>query len=84
MNISKNPDVTENNSSDKANTKVCETAVFITLKIKESWRIRFAQVRKHASEGTHPVFETQADITRSPKQGYQWSHKKNSCTKKKF
>ena len=34
----------------------------------------------------HPDFETQAraDVTRSPKEGYQWPHKRDSCPPKKF
>ena len=30
------------------------------------------------------ALKTRRDITRSPKQGYQWSHKKDSCPPKNF
>ena len=39
------------------------------------------QARKHASESTLTL-KPRADITRSPKQGYQWSHKKDMCPPK--
>ena len=35
------------------------------------------QAMKH---GIHPSFEPRADITRSPKQGYQWPHKNDNLT----
>ena len=35
------------------------------------------QVKKHATR-IHPGFETQTDVTRSPKQGYQWLHEKDN------
>ena len=41
-----------------------------------------AQARKHASESTLAL-KPKADITRSPKQGYQWPHKKDMCPLKK-
>ena len=37
------------------------------------------QAMKHASEGIHSGFETRTDITRIPKQGHQWPHKKGLC-----
>ena len=37
-----------------------------------------AQARKHASESTLAL-KPRADVTRSPKQGYQWPHKKDMC-----
>ena len=46
------------------------------------WGIRCAQASKHASEGIHPGFEPRADITRSPKQGYQWPREKDMCPTK--
>ena len=58
------------------------------------WRIAYRQERVQARK-SHPDFEIQgrshqksktgvsvkprADVTRSPKQGYQWSHKKDLC-----
>ena len=41
-----------------------------------------AQARKHASESTLDL-KPRADVTRSPKQGYQWPHKKDMCHPKK-
>ena len=32
-----------------------------------------------ACEGSTLTLKPRADITRSPKQGYQWPHKKNLC-----
>ena len=37
---------------------------------------------KHASEGSTLALKPRADVTRSPKQGYQWPHKKDSCPPK--
>ena len=37
-----------------------------------------------ANKVAHSGFETRGDITRSPKQGYQWSHKKDLSLPKKF
>ena len=42
------------------------------------------QIMKHACEEIHPGLETQADIIRSPKQVYQWLHKKDRCPPKFF
>ena len=39
---------------------------------------------KHASEGFTLPLKPRGDITRSPKQGYQWPHKKDSCPPKNF
>ena len=41
-----------------------------------------AQARKRASEKSTLVLKHKADITRSPKQGYQWPLKKDSCPTK--
>ena len=41
------------------------------------------KVRKHASEKSTLTLYSRADVTRSPKQGYQWPHKKEgkeACT----
>ena len=35
------------------------------------------QARKYASEGSTLALKPRADVTRSPKQGYQWPHKKD-------
>ena len=40
------------------------------------------QARKHASESTLAL-KPRADVTRSPKQGYQRPHKKDMCPRKK-
>ena len=40
------------------------------------------QARKHTSEGSTLALKPRGDITRSPKQGYQWPHKKDSCPPK--
>ena len=37
------------------------------------------QARKRASEKSTLAFKTRADITRSPKQGYQWPQEKDLC-----
>ena len=37
-----------------------------------------------ANKAAHFGFETRGDITRSPKQGYQWPHKKDLCPPKKI
>ena len=42
-----------------------------------------AQARKHASESTLAL-KPRADVTISPKQGYQWPHKKDMCPPKFF
>ena len=34
------------------------------------------------NNAAHFGFEIQADVTRSPKQEYQWPHKKDSCPPK--
>ena len=44
--------------------------------------IHCMQVTKHASEGSTLVLKPRAGVTRSPKQGYQWPHKKDSCPPK--
>ena len=43
------------------------------------WGIPCIQAMKHTSRGIHPGFETQADVTISTKQGYQWPHKNDWC-----
>ena len=35
------------------------------------------QARKHTSEESTLVLKPWEDVTRSPKQGYQWLHKKD-------
>ena len=35
------------------------------------------QVAKHSSEGFTLALKHRADVIRSPKQGYRWSHKKD-------
>ena len=42
------------------------------------------QVTKHTSEGSTLALNPRADVTRSPKQGYQWPHKKDLCPPKIF
>ena len=37
------------------------------------------QARKCASEKSTLALKPRADITRSPKQGYQWPHEKDLC-----
>ena len=37
------------------------------------------QVRRHASKTSTLALKPRADITRSPKEGYQWPHKKDLC-----
>ena len=39
---------------------------------------------KHASERSTLALKPRGDVTRSPKQGYQWPHEKNSCPPKNF
>ena len=39
---------------------------------------RVTQVRKHAS-GSTLALKPRANVIRSPKQGYQWPHEKESC-----
>ena len=40
--------------------------------------VHCTQVTKHASEGSILTFKPRGDVTKSPKQGYQWSHKNSS------
>ena len=42
------------------------------------------QARKHASERSTLALKPRADVTRSPRQGYQWPHKKDLCPPKIF
>ena len=42
------------------------------------------QARKHASKKSSLALKPRADVTRSPKQGYQWPQKKDSCPTKIF
>ena len=42
------------------------------------------QARKHASKNSTLAVKLRADITRSPKKGYQWSHEKDLCPPKNF
>ena len=46
--------------------------------------LRITQVRKYASEGSTVALKPRADVTRSPKQGYQWPHKTDLCPPKVF
>ena len=46
--------------------------------------IHCVQVRKHAIEGSTLALKPRGDITISPKQGYQWPHKKDLCPPKIF
>ena len=42
------------------------------------------QARRHAKKGSSLALKPRADVTRSPKQGYQWPHKKELCPQKFF
>ena len=44
--------------------------------------IHCMQVTKHASKGSTLALKPREDITRSPKQGYQWPHEKDLCPPK--
>ena len=46
------------------------------------WGIHCTQARKHASEGSTLALKLRGNITRSPKQGYQWPHKKGLMSSK--
>ena len=46
--------------------------------------IHCMQATKHASEESTLALKLRGDVTRSPKQGYQWPHKKDSCPPKYF
>ena len=46
------------------------------------WGICCVQARKHTSEGFTLALKSRADITRSPKQGYQWPHERELCSPK--
>ena len=48
------------------------------------WGICCTQMRKHTSGGSTLALKPRADVTRNPKQEYQWSHKKDLCPSKKF
>ena len=41
------------------------------------------QARKRASEKSTLALKPRTDVTRSPKQGYQWPHEKDLCPQKK-
>ena len=41
-------------------------------------------IGEKAYKGSMLALKPRADITRSPKQGYQWLHEKNLCPQKKF
>ena len=41
--------------------------------------IHGTQVTKHTSEGSTLALKPRGDVIRSPKQGYQWPHEKDSC-----
>ena len=40
------------------------------------------QATKHASKGSTLALKPRGDVIRSPKQGYQWPHEKDSCPSK--
>ena len=40
------------------------------------WGIQYTQMRKHTSEGSTMALKRRADVTRCPKQGYEWPYKK--------
>ena len=42
-------------------------------------KLRIAQLMKHISKGPTLAFKLRSDVTISPKQGYQWPHKKDLC-----
>ena len=44
--------------------------------------IHGTEVTKHVSEGSTLALKPRGDIARSPKQGYQWPHKKDLCPPK--
>ena len=43
--------------------------------------LRITQAKKHAKRGSTLALKPRADITRSPKQGYQWPHKNDLSSK---
>ena len=47
-------------------------------------RIHCMQATKHASEGSTLTLKPRGDVTRSPKQRYQWPFEKDLCPPKKF
>ena len=47
----------------------------VTLVVNQG--IHCMQVTKHTTKGCTLTLKPRADITRSPKQGHQWSHKKD-------
>ena len=51
----------------------------VTLEVN----LRIRQARKHARDPFW-LWMPRADVTRSPKQGYQWSHEKDLCPAKIF
>ena len=54
-------------------TSIQSTGVAPELNLKTSM-----QARKHASKTSALALKPRADVTRTPKQGYQWLHKKDS------
>ena len=50
--------------------------------------LRITQVRKNTGEKAHRgstlALKPRADVTRSPKQGYQWPHNKDVCPPENF
>ena len=42
------------------------------------------QATKHASEGSTLALKPRGDVTRNPKEGYQWPHEKDLCPPKIF
>ena len=45
--------------------------------IDESEESHCMQTRKHTSQGSTLALKSMADVSTSPKQGYQWPHKKD-------
>ena len=46
--------------------------------------LRITQVREHTKKGSTLALKPREDVTRSPKQGYQWPHEKDLCPPKKI
>ena len=44
--------------------------------------LMITQARKHAKKGSSIALKPRADVTRSPKRGYQWPDKKDFCPSK--
>ena len=44
--------------------------------------LRITQARKHTKKGSTLALKPRVDVTRSPKQGYQWPHERDLCPPK--